>query len=485
MKLTNFRILPLVIAGAVLLALGGCGNNRTYSPPIAVDDGGVGASGTAVEISVVANDTDLENNLDVSSIQIIGTDNPGDSLVVTGEGTWYISPLGVVTFEPDYGFTNDPSVIEYIVFDMGGLVSNIATVTIDYPQTAPEAVDDDTNGTSGMPTTINVLANDTDAENDINASSLQIVGTSVPGDSLVVAGEGNWSISSNDRIVFTPVMGYTGDPTSIRYTVTDNTGLISNEATVTVDYPQTAPVANPDDSNGTLLNTPVTINVVENDTDAQNDINVSTVNFVDTVATDTDNDEDNDHLIVEGEGNWTVDEDGNVTFTPNTDFTGDPTPVFYTISDNTGLISNEANITVDYLQATPPENNTTYSMPVSSKINIMYETTSITKVTVTVNLSGIWIGEISMRLISPLGTSVVLVTGVQHEGGTNYINTTFDDDALTPISSGSAPFTGSYSPEGTLADLNGENANGTWTLEAIDEFANDGNTLNSWNITIE
>uniref|UniRef100_UPI001D12206B Ig-like domain-containing protein n=1 Tax=Psychrobacter fjordensis TaxID=664424 RepID=UPI001D12206B len=39
-------------------------------------------------------------------------------------------------------------------------------------------------------------------------------------------------------ITFTPEAGFTGDPTPISYTVDDNTGETSNEATVTIDYPQ-------------------------------------------------------------------------------------------------------------------------------------------------------------------------------------------------------------------------------------------------------
>ncbi|WP_227687485.1 Ig-like domain-containing protein [Psychrobacter fjordensis] len=39
-------------------------------------------------------------------------------------------------------------------------------------------------------------------------------------------------------MTFTPEAGFTGDPTPISYTVDDNTGETSNEATVTIDYPQ-------------------------------------------------------------------------------------------------------------------------------------------------------------------------------------------------------------------------------------------------------
>ncbi|MDM5270827.1 Ig-like domain-containing protein [Sulfurovum sp. zt1-1] len=355
MKLTNFKIIPFVLMVSSLLALNGCDKSSTSSDsalagvaPVAVNDSGVGVSGAPATILVVANDTDVENNLDVSSVQIIGTANAGDSLVVTGEGTWSVDAAGNVTFTPEIGFTNDPSVIEYIVSDTNGLVSNSATVTIDYPQTAPVAYDDDANGTSGFATTVDVLANDTDAENDINTSSIHITGTTNPGDTLVVAGEGNWSVSPVHTVIFTPEAGFTGDPESITYIITDNTGLTSNAATVSIDYPQTAPVAVDDNETNTTLGAATTLNVVANDTDAENDINASTVNFVDGNATDENGDDYADSLVVAGEGNWTVDADGNVTFTPEAGFIGDPTPIFYTVTDRTGLESNEANITIDY-----------------------------------------------------------------------------------------------------------------------------------------
>ncbi|MCW0295068.1 hypothetical protein NIL11_27000, partial [Klebsiella pneumoniae] len=46
---------------------------------------------------------------------------------------------------------------------------------------------------------------------------------------------------------------------------------------------------------------------------------------------------------------WTEDGLGNVTFTPESGFNDDPTPITYTIEDNDGNESNAATITVDYV----------------------------------------------------------------------------------------------------------------------------------------
>ncbi|MCF6207023.1 MAG: hypothetical protein L3J47_09065, partial [Sulfurovum sp.] len=105
------------------------------------------------------------------------------------------------------------------------------------PQTAPTAIDDSATATIGQPVTVNVLSNDTDPQNDIDPASVQITGTSNPGDSLTVAGEGVWSVNTTTgAITFTPEAGFTGDPTPISYTVKDATGLESNPATISIDY---------------------------------------------------------------------------------------------------------------------------------------------------------------------------------------------------------------------------------------------------------
>ena len=119
------------------------------------------------------------------------------------------------------------------------MVSNPATVTIDYPAaTAPVAKDDTQTATAvGVATTVAVVGNDTDPENNIDPTSVQIVG-STDGKTLVVNGEGTWTVDpATGDITFTPEASFKGDPTPISYTVKDSIGLVSSPATVTVVYP--------------------------------------------------------------------------------------------------------------------------------------------------------------------------------------------------------------------------------------------------------
>ena len=69
--------------------------------------------------------------------------------------------------------------------------------------------------------------------------------------------------------------------------------------------------------------------------------------------------------------------------------------------------------------------------------------------------------------------------------GHNYTNTTFDDAANNPITSGTSPFLGIYQPEVVLSTLSGESADGTWTLHIIDDVCGlDGGTLEEWRLIV-
>jgi subtilisin-like proprotein convertase family protein len=59
----------------------------------------------------------------------------------------------------------------------------------------------------------------------------------------------------------------------------------------------------------------------------------------------------------------------------------------------------------------------------------------------------------------------------------------FDDEAVTPISAGAAPFTGSFRPYEPLSAFDGEHLSGTRTLKIVDNAGADTGSLNSWSLT--
>ncbi|WPR77748.1 choice-of-anchor L domain-containing protein [Algoriphagus sp. NG3] len=100
----------------------------------------------------------------------------------------------------------------------------------------------------------------------------------------------------------------------------------------------TPPVANSDEAI-TDLNTPVTFNIVANDIDVDGTIDATTVDL------DPSSPGQQTSFTVPGEGTFTVDVGGNVTFTPETGFLG-VSVITYSVKDNVGLTSNVADIIV-------------------------------------------------------------------------------------------------------------------------------------------
>lgn len=89
--------------------------------------------------------------------------------------------------------------------------------------------------------------------------------------------------------------------------------------------------------------------------------------------------------------------------------------------------------------------------------------------------------DLEIDLTSPAGTTVRLFNR-NGGSGDNLTNTVFDDAAATPISSGTAPFTGSFRPFQSLSAFKGERAQGTWRLTVRDLANEDTGTLDSWSL---
>ncbi len=91
--------------------------------------------------------------------------------------------------------------------------------------------------------------------------------------------------------------------------------------------------------------------------------------------------------------------------------------------------------------------------------------------------------DLDVFLIAPDKTRIELFTDVGGLGD-NFTDTILDDDAALSIRDGSAPFTGTYRPEGKLSDLVGKDVHGTWTLEVTDDSMLSTGTLNHWSVIV-
>ncbi|MBI4852869.1 MAG: proprotein convertase P-domain-containing protein [Acidobacteria bacterium] len=125
---------------------------------------------------------------------------------------------------------------------------------------------------------------------------------------------------------------------------------------------------------------------------------------------------------------------------------------------------------------------------VTSTTNVSGLTGSVGKVTVSFFLTHTFDADLDIFLIGPDGTTVELTTdngGASDNYGTSCANrTVFDDAAATPITSGVAPFVGTFRPEGMLSAFNGKPGNGTWTLRITDDLGGDVGVLMCWGLQI-
>lgn len=118
----------------------------------------------------------------------------------------------------------------------------------------------------------------------------------------------------------------------------------------------------------------------------------------------------------------------------------------------------------------------------TSTINVV-PNLPITDVNVTINITHTWDEDLDIRLTSPTGTVIELTTDNGGQGD-NYINTVFDQQATTLITAGTAPFTGSFVPEGNLSNLNGQLSGGNWILTVTDDANFDGGSITEFTLNI-
>jgi subtilisin-like proprotein convertase family protein len=118
--------------------------------------------------------------------------------------------------------------------------------------------------------------------------------------------------------------------------------------------------------------------------------------------------------------------------------------------------------------------------------------TSVVDVNVRVRITHARATDIDMYLIGPDGTTVQLATDV---GGDNNdfgagapdctgVFTTFDDESPVFVEASTAPFVGTFRPEGPLSALDGKPHIGGWTLRITDDSAGNTGTLHCWELTI-
>lgn len=129
---------------------------------------------------------------------------------------------------------------------------------------------------------------------------------------------------------------------------------------------------------------------------------------------------------------------------------------------------------------------------VASTLNIGTNV-NVSNLEVAVDVSHTWVGDVTLTLMSPMGTTVTLLDrpGVPMSAqgcNNNDIRVTFTDTAMADPenfcnASSSDPWIGGVvSPASPLSAFDGEPANGTWTLTVRDNLAGDLGTLQDWSL---
>lgn len=106
----------------------------------------------------------------------------------------------------------------------------------------------------------------------------------------------------------------------------------------------------------------------------------------------------------------------------------------------------------------------------------------IADVNVVLNVTHTYLADLTIKLTSPQGTSVVLVSNSC--GETRNINATFDSSAASFVCGNNPAITGVVKPLGSLNSFIGESSRGDWVLEIKDNAGGDGGALNNFSLEL-
>ena len=354
--------------------------------PVANDDKESASPGDTVTIDVLKNDTDPDGvpNIDVHSVRLLDAAGKATTILkVPGEGEWNVTFNGHVIFKPEPGFKGNPTPVQYTISDQEGHTSQPAKITLTYdPNQQPNSDGVVTlDGEAKIGGTLKAVV----ADNDGVQTSTVKYQWFADGDAISGATGATYTLTAADRGKHISVYAnYTDGQGHNEAHTSAATGSIGDTVAPSLPQPTPNPTPipqpNPNPAPNPLNPSPqmpghpgipdpnlkayqpvlyddtvkvkqrggaITINVVENDTDAQRDIDPNTVKLLDKDKNAV------TRLVVEKQGVWTVSRGGNVTFTPDKEFKdGDPDPVEYILNDRNGNPSyNRAKITINYPDA--------------------------------------------------------------------------------------------------------------------------------------
>jgi CshA-type fibril repeat protein len=286
--------------------------------------------------------------LDDASIKLCPVGTPdngclGSTLTVPNEGIYSSNPDGTVAFDPYPSFKGTATPIKYTILDTSGQLTS-ATITPSVtapavPVAGPETKSVIPGGTVTFTTVTGTGGLATAVAGFNTSATCLITPASNPAtcdaDGVVdIPGQGTYTLNTA-----TGVVTYEADPdatagtkTAITYQVTDVTGQKATSTLTPVIPP--APPADNETSTG-AYDTNQVIEVLTGDAAGAGATLVpSSVKLCATTSTAKASC-DRDTLDVAGEGTYTVNANGTVTFNPLPTFTGTASLVKYVVADST------------------------------------------------------------------------------------------------------------------------------------------------------
>ena len=243
--------------------------------------------------------------------------------VVPGEGTYTVAPDGTVTFTPEKDFTGQAKGVTVKRVDKNGTPVTATYTPVVLPVT-PTGKDVTSIGEKGQPQSETPVF--TPGTTKVNGKTI-----TVPIDETVaptfddgttekkVPGEGTYTIDKNGKVTFTPEPDFVGTAKGVTVKRVDENGT-----PVTATYTPT------------VLGKTTTENVVSEGAKGQPQSNTPVFKGdVDTTVAPTFKDGSTEKKVP-GEGTYTIDKDGKVTFTPEPNFVGKATPVKVVRKDKNG-----------------------------------------------------------------------------------------------------------------------------------------------------
>ncbi|AOS71558.1 CshA/CshB family fibrillar adhesin-related protein [Streptococcus gordonii] len=221
---------------------------------------------------------------------------------IPGQGTYMIAPDGTVTFTPDKQFVGKPDPVTVKRMDKNGTPVT-ATYSPEFTKVTPIGKDVSSENIKGLVQTGTPTFEGGDPLVPIDET---VAPTFEDGSTeKVIPGEGTYTISPDGTVTFTPEADFVGKGTGVTIVRKDKNGT-----PVTASYRPT--VVDPSTGQDTTS------------TGAKGQTQVATPAFeghIDSTVPPTFED-GSTTMVVPGEGSYTIDKDGHITFTPEADFVG-------------------------------------------------------------------------------------------------------------------------------------------------------------------